>query len=82
MEIETLFALYAARHRYTWGRAATLQYVAGSGISPALYRLACQLVAGEKVEELTKCSARHHHLRMVGNGWRCIYCGHEVGYGR
>jgi hypothetical protein len=75
-------AIRAARNRYVWGRDAAMRYIMRHGVSPALYRLACQLVAGEKVEELERCKAPHHHFRMVGHGWRCIYCGHEVGYGR
>jgi hypothetical protein len=39
-------AIYAAAHRYKWGRQAALEYVLKRGCPIGLYRLASQLQSG------------------------------------
>ena len=51
LSIDAQMALYAASNCRKWGRYATVCYCLNQGISPSLYRLACQLIAGEKVVE-------------------------------
>lgn len=45
MSNQSKTAITAAKNRKIWGRFATLRFIQRNQVSPALYRLACQLEA-------------------------------------
>ena len=45
-------AIRAAKHRKQWGRAAARAFCYNRGVQPILYRLACQLEAITKLQEV------------------------------
>ena len=49
LTIQAQLALTAAMHRQQWGRYATMRFCFNQRVDPRLYRLACQLIAGEKI---------------------------------
>lgn len=52
MKPEAILAIHAARHRPRWGAYATRRNMSNSKVPFALYRLACQLEAAQKVIDL------------------------------
>lgn len=47
-------AIRAAKNRYKWGRYAARRYTEKRGVPAGLYRLACQLAAGNKAVSIRR----------------------------